>query len=514
MTGAGGRNWWETRGYAAALVLLAALPLLWPDILPLVDLTAHIGRYSVQLDLANSPALQQFYGFEWRWIGNLGVDLLILPFGKIFGVELGTKLIVMAIPPLTVAGFLAVAQAVHGRLPPTAALALPLAYAFPFQFGFVNFALSMALSMLAFALWLNLASRPTLRAALFVPLSIALWTVHVFGWAVLGLLAFTAGIVRNRDAGHGWIAAIFRGGIGCLPLAPPALLMFAWRSEGSAGTTGDWFNWDIKRAYFVQILRDRWQLFDLLSLIALVAALAAALRSASAGFSRMFALAALVLAVTYVLLPRILIGSAYADMRLAPFALAIAILAIRFRPDFSRRALHWIALASCAFFVARIAGHTASFWLYDRTYDRTLEAVAHIPPHARMVSFVGKPCREDWAKSRLDHLPALALVRKQAFSNDQWDMPGAQLLSVRLEGAAPFTADPSQFVFPTHCAAAPWRSIDQALASVPAVFDYLWLIDAPTFDARSLGNFHLVWRNDMSALYKRDGRDISSPDKE
>ncbi|MFO3796683.1 MAG: S1C family serine protease, partial [Anaerolineales bacterium] len=36
-----------------------------------------------------------------------------------------------------------IAREVHGRIPPTALFALPLAYSYPFQFGFVNFALSI-----------------------------------------------------------------------------------------------------------------------------------------------------------------------------------------------------------------------------------------------------------------------------------------------------------------------------------------------------------------------------------
>ena len=73
------------------------------------------------------------------------------------------KLIVLAIPPLTVAGFLWVAREVHHRLPPTALFALPFAYGHPFMFGFVNFALSMALAFLAFGLWLRLARLGRLR---------------------------------------------------------------------------------------------------------------------------------------------------------------------------------------------------------------------------------------------------------------------------------------------------------------------------------------------------------------
>ena len=89
-----------------ALVLISATPLLYPAVPPLVDLFGHMGRYRVELDLANSPSLQQFYEFRWAMIGNLGVDLLIVPLSKLFGLELAVKLIVLVIPPMTVAGFL------------------------------------------------------------------------------------------------------------------------------------------------------------------------------------------------------------------------------------------------------------------------------------------------------------------------------------------------------------------------------------------------------------------------
>ena len=97
-------------------------------------------RYKVAADLA----LQQWFSLQWLPIGNLGVDLLVVPLAKLAGVELATKLVVMSIPPLTVAGMLWVAREVHNRLPPTVAFALPLAFGHPFMFGFVNFALSMA----------------------------------------------------------------------------------------------------------------------------------------------------------------------------------------------------------------------------------------------------------------------------------------------------------------------------------------------------------------------------------
>src|SRR3982751_4796081 len=113
------RAFWERRDFVLLLVLLSCVPLLWPDVPPLLDLPGHMGRYRVQLDLAGSPALQHYYEFHWQLIGNLGVDPLLQLLGPLIAIEPAVKLIVLAIPPLMVAGLLWVAFEVHGRIPPT-----------------------------------------------------------------------------------------------------------------------------------------------------------------------------------------------------------------------------------------------------------------------------------------------------------------------------------------------------------------------------------------------------------
>ena len=42
------RAWWEHPAVVLAAILACALPLLWPDVPPLVDLPGHMGRYHVQ----------------------------------------------------------------------------------------------------------------------------------------------------------------------------------------------------------------------------------------------------------------------------------------------------------------------------------------------------------------------------------------------------------------------------------------------------------------------------------
>ena len=169
----------------------------------LVDLFGHMGRYRVELDLNHSSWLQQYYNYHWAAIGNLGVDLLVIPLGQLLGLEPAVKLIVVTIPPMTAAGFLWVAREVHGRVPPTAFFALPFIYGYPFMFGFVNFALSVALAFLAFGLWLRLGrlERTVIREWLFVPISLVVFFAHTYGWGLLGLMCFSADAVRLHDSG-------------------------------------------------------------------------------------------------------------------------------------------------------------------------------------------------------------------------------------------------------------------------------------------------------------------------
>ena len=496
--------WWERRWTVAALVLLSALPLLWPDVPPLLDLPGHMGRYRVQLDGATSPPLQHYYEFEWRLIGNLGIDLLVMPLARIVGLELAVKLIVITIPPLTALGFLWVAREVHGRIPPTAMFAIPFAYNFPFLFGFVNYALSMALAFLAFALWLRLArlGRTRARALVMLPISMLIWVCHAFGWGTLGVLAFSAELVRQFDRGRGLFASGIAAAIHCLALIPPIALMLLWRSE-AGGTTGDFLNFEAKLDWLRMALRDRWELFDTLSLNLAAAVVLWAMVSRRVHFSRNLAASALFLAIVFVALPRIVFGSAYADMRLAPYLFAVALLAIRFPEGAGSRLLKGVAVAGLAFVLVRTAGTTASTWLYDQRYDRELQALDHVPRGARLVSFVGRECREPWAMTRLLHLPALAIVRRHAFSNDQWTMAGAQLLSVRYRDAWPMMRDPSQVVTRLNCGREVWLTADEAMAHFPRdAFDFVWTIDPPTFDPAFAEDLRPIWRSGTSVLYR------------
>ena len=114
-----------------------------------------------------------------------------------------------------------------------------------------------------------------------------------------------------------------------------------------------------------------------------------------------------------------------------------------------------------------------------------------------------------WGLNRNWHLPAMATVRRQAYSNDQWDMAGAQLMRPMKFDAGYFRHDPSQVVIAGRCRNK-WRSLDWSLANLPrGAFDYIWLIEPPVFDPAGLRGTTRTWSDGKNALYRIDDRAMS-----
>jgi hypothetical protein len=500
-------GWWNNRWFLIALVLLSAVPLIWPTIPPLTDLPEHMGRYRIQLSAPTDPLRAEYFSFHWAFIANLGVDLLIVPMAALFGLELGVKLIVIGIVMLTANGMLWTAREAHGRVPPTALFALPLAYSFPFIWGFLNYLLSLSLALNAYALWLRLGRQEKwrLRHALFVPIGLVLTVAHIFGWAVLCLLAFGAETVRARDAGRKFVPSLWQGAISCLSLAPPLLLLIIWRSGDASGQNVDWFFWRAKYVYMVSILRNSWMTFDLGCVYLLWTLVAFGLAGVWVRMNRTLGIAALMLIIAYIMLPRILFGSAYADMRLAPYVMLVAVIALTLRnPSWFQASI--IAALATGLFVVRIAILTDSFARHDQANARQLEALNHVRPGSRVFVEVHLPCLGMWETSRMDHLGAMAIVRRGAFANGQWTDPGAQLVRIKYAPAKGYAEDPTEILRPRGCSDRRSKTYPEGLNNLPhEAFDYVWLIDMPREKWNSFPGLTPVWTGRESGILYRVG---------
>ena len=308
-------------------------------------------------------------------------------------------------------------------------------------------------------------------------------------------------MARQRQAGRGWIAAGWHAGLACLPLATPIAMFVAWRPSGAAAGSDYIESLLHKPGWLAMILRDRWAALDIVATALIVMLIYRAVRSPAYRRAAPVAAAAIGLFVLFVVLP---FGSANIDARIAPFVLMLALLAFGAAPSNARGAAR-LALLGLIFFLARTVATATSLAIESNEWQRRLEALDHLPRGARVAAFVTNPCPQPWNIGKSNHLASMAVVRRAAFTNDQFDLGGNALMRVVAPGLGAYATDPSQIVTDGPCAAArEIRPLAERLAGLPRDrFDYVWLIAPPaTLDPALLRGLVPVWRGGGDTLFR------------
>jgi hypothetical protein len=454
-----GSRWWareasprEAAGLGLLMALLSALPVLAARLPQMGDFPAHLARYHVMLDAGRSPFLARYYAFEWKWTGNVGFDLAIAWLAPFLGLEPAARLLLILIPILTGLGILAVEWALRRRIGIGSLLAMTFIWTPALLMGFVNFALSMAAALLAFALWVELDGRRW-RWAPFLPIGVAVWACHVSGWGVLGIMVFGYEWSRRKS----WRAFLAPWPL-LLPVGP---LLFGGGTKGVLSYGAQVLIY--KQAIWLRAMRDQVFWLDVVTpgLVALGFLAALMWRRVDGRL----AWAALLLALATLAVPRRIAGGDYADYRLIAAALLVACLAIAWRPP---RIVLWLAPA---LFLVRL-GVTTEAWHRDsRQMEQMLTTLDHVPHGARIAGAVALELT-GWPNNPFDHLPGYAVVRRDALTNVNFAIPTIHMLQVR-EGGHAF-ADPTQRVL--------YRSgqpVDLSDFAPARMADYLWYIGKP-----------------------------------
>lgn len=484
--------------WIAALAVLSALPFLFVRVPPLTDVPGHIGRFAVQLAPADS-VLHRYFDFVWRPTLNLAADLIVQALHPLLGPLAAMWLVCAAVPVLTVLGLLAVSR----QLNPSGSAALPWALIFiynsPFLWGFVNYAFTAALALCGFALWIALERRRALRGALFLLVAPALFLGHGEGGALL--LLWAAGYEAGR-AGRWWRPRAAFGATARLWPFVTVLLPLVL-SRGDSGTTA----WDFpgKLDEMTALVRDQNALLDIATVAAALGVLLLG-RLRGARIVRLGLWPVVGTAALFVAAPLQLSGTNNVDMRLAPYAVMLALALQDWRPVATRwRRL--LLLAGTMLLALRFGITTASFLGYQREYARELAALDHIAPGSRVLNLVRSDCGlRAWRQPRITHLGAFATAERDAWTNAHWAVASIHLLQVRY-GPPGFATDPSQLVYPQDCVGPGGekrqrRTIHDLAPRLPlGQVDYLWLIDVPLPPGPADPRLVPVWRSGTSALY-------------
>jgi hypothetical protein len=488
----------------AVVALVIALPLLLPPILPLADLGGLMGRYAIQLDAGRDARLAQWYSFTWQLIPNLGADVLVQALAPLMGLEPTVRAIAFAAAFLQALGILATSRAIHGRITPFAIVALPFVYAHSFLYGFLNFVLSLGLVWCSLALWVKMSreEQPRKRWLAFALIATIVWTCHLVGWGLLCIAAGSQEFVRQYERKGGLFAAAAASILPLTCFLVPWLVKFLTFAPptGSGRSTGFFLLGD-KLLKIARVFRDQWFSFDLVSVAVILGLLVWSWVSPWTRLNRGLMLAAAVTALAVIVVPSRLMGSFFADQRLLEPMFLFALLAIGFAPRAPAKLVPALFTAAILFAGARLAANAVSLWQLGTRSANDLAVLEAVPRGSQMVNFRAWRCPPPfpWAIDRRTHLGGYAIARRHAFSNDQWQVPGAQLLHIHNPAAGEFTHEDSEIAYETACQGQP--GIVAKAAQVPPTIPYLWIVwdTAP----KALAGWQPVARNGGSVLYRR-----------
>lgn len=435
------------------LAVLAALPAMVAWTPQMTDYPSHLAGYKVMLDHGYDPFLTHYFLFKWEWTGNLGAELLMVPLAAIFGLEEAGRLIVGLIPLLTGLSIIAVAWSLRGRIGVGPILAFAMIWSPSLLMGFLNYSLSLAMALLAFALWVRMENS-SWRRVVFVPIGFAVWLCHVSGWGIMGVLIFGYEWTRRRDW-RDWMPFTKPW-----PLIFPLVPMLAGMGANSKVSYGRWGVLEYKWGILWKAMRSYDQVFDVAGLCMVLAVIVFAL--ASRRFDPRLGWAALILLVLTLIVPRQIFGGDYADYRLSTAALLVACLAIDWQVP------RWgLALASLLF-TSRIA-ITSVVWYQDaQTARQLIAAMDHVPVGARVATAVAIP-RTQWLFGPFEHFGSFAVVRRSAMENSNFALPDVHMLAMR-ETRYRFN-DPTQRILYSASQRIDLRKFKPARHA-----DYLWFI--------------------------------------
>lgn len=401
----------------ALLFLLAAWPILLVDVPPYQDLPGHMATATVVAERALYPEFV-FNGFLKT---NAALVAWLVFVGRVAGIKLAAKLYVLgAMAALSFVLPRAVLEwGGRRRMIVASAFMPPMIHNWWLSMGMINFALGVAIAIeILVQLQRQIRAASTMRAAWIVALSLALWYTHSIPLFVVCFLAFAYAALRRT-----WSERIDFGKRLFMPLLPGAALVVlvmvahvAGTRTAAAGTVET-----VEFEPFVWTLYDLWAKwfygFTEVSATSLVPAAVLAIVAARRwrdGGDLFSPAATLVLLLGLCLLPYVMPGFGYVNVRLVPFFWLAALARV---PESLPRKL---TVAVGAASIAAAIGTDVDLLRLDREMRDFGAGVDVVPERARLLSlnFARRmTSKNTWS---LHTASGLYVISKHTSAQDLW----------------------------------------------------------------------------------------------
>jgi hypothetical protein len=477
------------------------VPFLFVTIPPMVDGPGHIAAAAIELASPDS-ALAHYYTWQWSLNLNMAGEVFLKCLAPVLGIMAAGWWLAVLSTLAVGAGAVALARALNPRGCHAIGWSLLFVLGYPWVWGFFNYQLAAGGSLLVFALSTRLRRRPVLRAALLAGAQPLLLMCHGIGGIFLPVLVVAEMLGRMFDDApdHGWsMQALRKGAQECLVLviSPLWVMALSWRAQAS----GMAWAWHGKLSFIPDVLRDQNRLLDIGSAIAATLLLLTGWLL-GARWRWRCAIPALAMMGMYALMPAHISGGEACDVRILSMALMVC-LALQDWQFASRRVRALVLASGIALLLIRLAFTTVGFVQYDTSFRRELAALDHVRRGSRMLVFVRHECSDlTWRGSRLDHVPALASVRKDVWINNHWTIPGLDMMQSQFDPSDGRPDRMSSMVWGQDCIIPGRNTLDAALAMAPrGRVDYIWLVDTGA-PLAAYPDLREVWSDRRSHLYE------------
>jgi hypothetical protein len=430
----GDLSWWRFAAVFAACFVIAALPVLIVETLPLFDYPNHLARMHI-LASPDDPVLQRFYEIRWQLLPNLAMDGVVPLLARVMPLAWAGKAFVLATLLLLVGGAAALHRTLFKRWSLFPCLAFLLLYNRILLWGFVNFLFGVGLALGVLTLWIRLREKaPWQRLAIGTIGALAIYLSHLFAFGAYAIVVAGYEIGRAWREGSLWT----RRGLAGLAAAATQFLVPLALLLANAGAGGGEISWGHvlrKIDLFFNILDNYSRPFDVACFVALLALLVWGAVRRSLRIAPALALPLILLLAAQLAMPNRMFGGAGVDHRM-PLVLALLLVA---GSDAALRTLRQKLIAGliALIFVARI-GIVASVWLADdRIYHPIVAALAELPRGSRLaVALPPNSFNLEKRKPPVAHLANLAIVEADSFVPLLFDFPGQQPVALRPAYAA------------------------------------------------------------------------------